>query len=294
MTGIRQNKSDIVFDVINTVILVIVLMIVLYPLVFVISASISNPMAVLKGEVILLPKQFSLRAYETVFKHNDIMNGYKNTILYTLAGTVVNLIMTIAGAYPISRKKFYGRKVITVFFMITMFFSGGLVPSYIINTKLGLVNNFWVMVIPGAVNVWNLFIMKSFFQNSIPEELEEAAYIDGCKNINILLKIVLPLSIPVIAVMIMYYGVSHWNSYFAALIYFRDRLKYPLQLILREILIANDMKQMTGDDTLADQILLGESIKYASIVVASVPVLLLYPFLQRYFVKGVMVGAVKG
>ena len=178
--------------------------------------------------------------------------------------------------------------------MITMFFSGGLVPSYIINTKLGLVNNFWVMVIPGAVNVWNLFIMKSFFQNSIPEELEEAAYIDGCKNINILLKIVLPLSIPVIAVMIMYYGVSHWNSYFAALIYFRDRLKYPLQLILREILIANDMKQMTGDDTLADQILLGESIKYASIVVASVPVLLLYPFLQRYFVKGVMVGAVKG
>lgn len=294
MTGIRQTKSDIVFDVINTVILVLVLMIVLYPLIFVLSASISNPMAVLKGEVILWPKQFSLRAYETVFGHKDIMNGYKNTILYTLAGTAVNLVMTIAGAYPVSRKKFYGRKVITVFFMITMFFSGGLVPSYIINTKLGLVNNFWVMIIPGAVNVWNLFIMKSFFQNSIPEELEEAAYIDGCKNINILLKIVLPLSIPVIAVMIMYYGVSHWNSYFAALIYFRDRLKYPLQLILREILIANDMKQMTGDDTLADQILLGESIKYASIVVASVPVLLLYPFLQRYFVKGVMVGAVKG
>jgi putative aldouronate transport system permease protein len=292
--AIKQTKSDIIFDVINIIILTIILLIVLYPLIFVLSASFSDPMAVMKGEVKILPKSPTLRAYKSVFANEDIMSGYRNTIMYTVVGTAVNLIMTIAGAYPLSRKDFYGRKALTLFFTFTMFFSGGLIPSYLVNTSLGLYNNFWVMILPGAVSVWNMFIMRAFFQNSIPNELQEAAVIDGCTNIGILLKIVLPLSAPIIAVMVMYYGVGHWNAYFTALIYFRDRSKFPLQLILREILIKNDMNEMLGEETMVSQELLAETIKYAVIVVASMPVLLMYPFLQKYFVKGVMVGAIKG
>lgn len=292
--SMKQEKSDVVFDTINIIILTAILLIVLCPLIFVVSASFSDPMAVMKGEVIFIPKNISLQAYKSVFSNEDIMTGYKNTLLYTLVGTGVNLIMTILGAYPLSRKDFYGRREFTLFFTFTMFFSGGLIPSYLVNTKLGLYNNFWVMIIPSAVSVWNLFIMRAFFQNSIPNELEEAACIDGCSNIGILLRIILPLSAPIIAVMIMYYGVGHWNAYFTALIYFRDRMKFPLQLILREILIKHDMNQMLEGETLVSQELLAEGIKYAVIVVASVPVLAIYPFLQKYFVKGVMVGAIKG
>lgn len=292
--GIKQSRNDTVFDVLNIIILSLILIIVIYPLVFVVSASFSDPMAVMKGEVVFFPVSPTLDSYKAVFRNEDIMTGYRNTIIYTVVGTAVNLIMTIAGAYPLSRKDFYGRKAFTLFYTFTMFFSGGLIPSYLINTKLGLNNNFWVMILPGAVSVWNMFIMRAFFQNSIPHELQEAAFIDGCTNIGILLKIVLPLSAPVIAVMIMYYGVGHWNAYFTALIYFRDRDKFPLQLILREILVKHDMNQMTEGETLVSQELLAETIKYAVIVVASVPVLLLYPFLQKYFVKGVMVGAIKG
>lgn len=292
--GIKQSRSDIIFDIINIAILSIILIIVIYPLILVVSASFSDPMAVMKGEVVLFPVSPTLDAYKAVFRHEDIMTGYRNTIIYTVVGTAVNLIMTIAGAYPLSRKDFYGRKALTLFYSFTMFFSGGLIPSYLINTKLGLNNNFWVMIIPGAVSVWNMLIMRTFFQNSIPIELQEAAFMDGCTNIGILLKIVLPLSTPVIAVMVMYYGVGHWNAYFTALIYFRDRNKFPLQLILREILVQHEMSQMTEGETLVSQVLLAEGIKYAAMVVASVPVLLLYPFLQKYFVKGVMMGAIKG
>lgn len=292
--GIKQSRSDIIFDIINIAILSIILIIVIYPLILVVSASFSDPMAVMKGEVVLFPVSPTLDAYKAVFRNEDITTGYRNTIIYTVVGTAVNLIMTIAGAYPLSRKDFYGRKALTLFYSFTMFFSGGLIPSYLINTKLGLNNNFWVMIIPGAVSVWNMLIMRTFFQNSIPIELQEAAFMDGCTNIGILLKIVLPLSTPVIAVMVMYYGVRHWNAYFTALIYFRDRNKFPLQLILREILVQHEMSQMTEGETLVSQVLLAEGIKYAVIVVASVPVLLLYPFLQKYFVKGVMIGAIKG
>ena len=294
-TSVRESRSDIIFNAINGLLLTMILVIALYPLIYVVSASFSDTMAVMKGEVVLLPKSPSLSAYKAVFANEDIMTGYKNTILYTVIGTVVNLILTIAGAYPISRKDFRGRKALTLFYTITMFFGGGLIPTYLVNSQLGLVNNFWVMVLPGAVSVWNMFIMRTFFQNSIPVELQEAAFIDGCSNIGILLRIVLPLSAPVIAVMVMYYGVGHWNAYFNAMIYFQDRGKFPLQLILREILIKSDMNDMTGEgSSLVDQQMLSEGIKYAVIVVASVPVLLLYPFLQKYFVKGVMLGAIKG
>lgn len=293
-TNIRQTKSDRVFDIINVTLLIGVLIIVLYPLVFVVSASFSNSMAVMQGKVRLWPIGFNIESYRAVFQNSKIITGYKNTIIYTLVGTAVNIVMTIAGAYPLSRKDFVGRNIIMMYITFTMFFGGGLIPSYIINKSLGLVNNFWVMILPGAVSVWNLIVMRSFFQNSIPVELQEAAFIDGCSNFNLLFKIVLPLSAPIIAVMVIFYGVGHWNAFFTALIYFKEQKRFPLQLVLREILIQNDMHDMTGDGTLLAQQLLAESIKYSVIIVSSLPVLMLYPFLQKYFVKGVMVGAIKG
>ena len=236
------------------------------------------------------------KPYKRVFANNDIMLGYKNTVFYTLTGIAVNLAMTVAGAYPLSRKDFYGRNFLMLLFTFTMFFSGGLIPTYLVIQRLNLINNFWVMIIPGAVSVYNMIIMRTFFQSTIPGELQEAAFIDGCSNIRILLKIVLPLSMPIIAVMVIFYGVAHWNAFFSALIYISDRTKYPLQLILREILIQNQMQEMMNQDTesLAQQQIMAEGIKYAVVIVASLPVLILYPFLQRYFVKGVMVGAIKG
>lgn len=295
-TKIRQSKIDTLFDIINHGILVLVLVITAYPLLYVLSASISDPMTVLKGEVWLWPKGFNLDAYRRVFENKDIVLGYKNTIIYTITGTALNVIMTIAGAYPLSRKDFYGRNFFMILFSFTMFFNGGLIPTYILMKKLGLYNNFWVMILPGAVGMYNMIIMRTFFQNTIPMELQEAAFIDGCTNIGTLWRIILPLSKPIIAVMVMFYGVGHWNAFFNALIYLNDHNKFPLQLILREILIREDMASMMGEstDTIVKQQMLAEGLKYSVIVVASLPVLALYPFLQRYFIQGVMIGAIKG
>lgn len=291
---IKQSKGDTALDIINIVILTLVLIVVLYPLLFVVCASISDMMLVLQGKVFLIPKGINFEAYKSVFKNGNIMLGYRNTILYTIVGTAINLAMTIAGAYPLSRKDFIGRNAITIFFSITMFFSGGLIPTYLVIKSLGLYNSFWVMVIPGAVGMWNMVIMRTYFQTSIPVELQEAAFIDGCSDFGILLKIILPLSSPIIAVMIIFYGVGHWNAFFNALIYLKDHNRFPLQLILREILIVNDMQNMVDSSSVVQQQMIAESIKYAVIIVSSAPVLMLYPFLQKYFVKGVMVGAIKG
>jgi len=293
-TKIKQSKADTLFDIFNIFILSIVLIIVLYPLIYIISASFSDPMLVLQGKVSLLPKGLTLDAYKMVFKDSKIMTGYKNTLIYTVVGTLCNLIFTIMCAYPLSRKDLAFRQQITFFISFTMFFSGGMIPSYLVIRKLGLINNFWVMILPGLISVWNMLIMKNYFQSSIPYELQEAAKIDGCSNIGILWRIVRPLSVPIIAVMVMYYGVGHWNAYFNALIYLTDEKKYPLQLILRGILVQSNTNDMTGDSTMVQQQLLAESIKYAVIIVSSIPVLILYPLLQKYFVKGVMVGAIKG
>lgn len=292
----KDSKGDLVFDIMNNIMLIIIMIITLYPLIFVVSASFSEPLNILEGKVWLLPKGLTLEGYKRVFANSDIMMGYKNTIFYTLIGTIVNIVMTIAGAYPLSRKDFLGRNNIMIFLTFTMFFNGGLIPTYLVIQNLNLINNFWVMILPGAVSMYNLIITKTFFQTTIPVELQEAAVIDGCSNIKILFKIVLPLSIPIIAVMGIFYGVAHWNAFFNALIYLTDRDKFPLQLIIREILIQNNMDDMmmVGAEDLARQQLLAESIKYAVVVVASVPVLMLYPILQKYFVKGIMIGAIKG
>lgn len=295
MGKVKQSKVDTIFDIVNIILLSIVLIIVLYPLIFVVSASFSDTMLVMQGKVWLFPKGFNLEAYRAVFRDKNILVGYRNTALYAIVGTAVNIILTIAAAYPLSRKDFAGRNVITVFFAFTMFFSGGLIPNYLLIKNLGLYNNFWVMILPGAVGVWNMTIMRTFFQNTIPYELQEAAVIDGCSNIGILTRVILPLSAPIIAVMVIFYGVGHWNAFFRALIYLKDHNKFPLQLILREILIQNNMSDMMeSGDSIVKQQLLAEGIKYAVIIVSSLPVLMLYPFLQRYFVKGVMVGAIKG
>lgn len=292
----RQSLSDRIFLIGVYSLLTLVTLLVLYPMVFVLAASISNPQLVLTGDVWLWPKEITWRGYEKLFQNREIMQGYGNTILYTVAGTALNLAMTVAAAYPLSRKDFVGRQWMMGLMVFTMFFSGGLVPTYLLIKSLGLLNTFWVMILPGAVSVWNILLMRTFFQGGIPYELQEAASIDGCNNRQILWKIVLPLSTPILAVMVLFYSVGHWNAYFNALIYLSDRHKYPLQLILREILVQGEMKDMVdiSEGSNASSLLDAESIKYAIVIVANLPVLLLYPFLQKYFVKGVMVGAVKG
>ncbi|UNK17187.1 carbohydrate ABC transporter permease [Paenibacillus sp. N3/727] len=291
-----ESRGDRIFNVINYSILILVTIIVMYPLVFVLSASFSDPQAVLRGEMMLWPKGINLNSYEKIFQNKDIISGFTNTLVYTSLGTLINLTMTILAAYPLSRKDFVGRNAIMALLVFTMFFSGGLIPTYLLIKNLGMLNSLWVMIIPNAVSIWNIIIMRTFFQQSIPGELQEAATIDGCSNIKILTRIILPLSMPIIAVTILFYAVGHWNAFFNALLYLSDKDKFPLQLILREILIqgqTNDMVKMSTESAIKQQREV-EGIKYAVLVVANIPMLALYPFLQRYFVKGVMIGAIKG
>ncbi|GIQ64492.1 sugar ABC transporter permease [Paenibacillus cisolokensis] len=292
----NQSFGDKLFGWGVHALLTLVCIVVLYPLVFVLVASFSSPDAVMRGEVWLWPKDLTWVGYRKIIQNNEILTGYANTLLYTAVGTTINLLLSIAAAYPLSRKDLFGRNAISAMLVLTMFFSGGMVPTYLLVKDLGMLNTMWALIVPGAVSVYNVLIMRTFFQNGIPYEMQEAAAIDGCTNIGMLIRIVLPLSMPVIAVMILFYSVGHWNAYFSALMYLTDRDKYPLQLILREILIQGQMQEMqgVGDNVHAETVMQGEAIKYAVVIVANLPVLLLYPFLQKYFVKGVMIGAVKG
>lgn len=293
---IRASREDKVFSLIAYTLATFALVITLYPLLYCVSASFSDPLEVVKGNVILFPKKVTLIAYEAVAKNKSILLGYRNTIFYTVLGTAINVIMTIMVAYPLSKKDFRGRSLITVLFTITVFFTGGMVPNFLLIRDLGLYDSIWSLLLPSAVSMWNLVIMRTYFQSSIPEEICESAYIDGCSNIGTLLRIVLPLSMPILAVMVIFYGVGHWNSYFNALLYLRSREKYPLSLVLREILLQGMGQEKTGTelvDSVAD-LLLFETLKYAVILVSSLPMLILYPVLQRYFVKGAMIGSLKG
>ena len=296
-TKIKRAKGDLVFDTINTLLLVLVMLVVLYPLYFIVIASFSDPLEVLSGHVIFFPKKVSLEAYKMVFRDAQILTGYRNTIFYTLLGTAVNIILTVLAAYPLSRRDLAGRKFFTVMLAVTMFFSGGLIPTYLmVSNTLHLLDTIWAMILPGAISVWNVIIVRTYFQTSIPQELSEAAMVDGCSDFMLLTKVILPLSMPVLAVMVLFYGVAHWNSFFNALIYLNDKAFYPLQLILRSILVQNTMSEdmLAEVDSLANRQVMAETIKYALIVVASVPIIAVYPFLQKYFVKGIMVGAIKG
>ncbi|QTH42496.1 carbohydrate ABC transporter permease [Cohnella sp. LGH] len=294
--AIRESGGDRAFNVANYILLTIVLIVVLYPLVYVVSASFSSSYAVLSGKVWLWPVEPSLEGYKAVFKNKNILTGFQNTFFYTLAGTFVNVVMTVLAAYPLSRKDFRGRNKFMLLFVFTMMFNGGLIPTYFVVKDLSMIDTVWAMLIPTALSVWNVIIMRTYFQTTIPGELLEASQIDGCNDFRFLLKIVVPLSGPIIAVIALFYAVGHWNQYFNAMIYLKNPQLYPLQLILRDILVQNEVRiDMLGDvKSAAARQGLRELLKYSLIVISSVPLMLVYPFVQKFFVKGVMIGSIKG
>lgn len=290
---VKESLGDRLFEKTLILILLLICGLVLYPVILVVSSSFSDPVMVMANRVVLWPVKPTLVNYKYVFNYREIWRGYINTIIYTTVGTAINVFMTTLSAYPLSRKDFYGRNLFMWIFVFTMFFSGGMIPGYLLIKNLGLLNTMWALILPGMISTWNLIIVRTFFQSSIPMEMQEAAFIDGATDFGVYTKIVLPLSAPIIAVMTLFYGVGHWNSWFPALLYLSERSKYPLQIILREILIQSSTQEMSGGAVM-DQEIIGEGIKYATMVVATLPILCLYPFLQKYFVKGVMVGAIKG
>jgi putative aldouronate transport system permease protein len=296
MTTTAASKNDRWFDRLNAAFFAIVLLIVAYPLYFILIASISSPEQVNAGLVWLWPVDVSLDGYKKLLDTSRIWQGYLNTIIYATVGTAISVIVTVLGAYALSRKDLPFRTVILFPIVLTMFFSGGLIPIYLQIKGLNLLDTMWAVILPQTVTAFQLIIARSFFQSTIPDELLEAAQMDGCNNTKFFLKIAAPLSLPIIAVLVLFSFVSHWNAYFNALIYLKNQELYPLQLVLREILIQNQAADLSGGDVL-DQLerqRLGEMIKYSAIIVASVPLLVLYPFVQKYFVQGVMVGSIKG
>jgi multiple sugar transport system permease protein/putative aldouronate transport system permease protein len=295
-SAIKESRPDRIFSICNYLVLTMFLVSVLYPLVYIVSASFSNPTAVVAGRVWLWPVEPTLDGYQAIFRYNTIVRGYLNSIFYLVVGTLVNVAMTILAAYPLSRRDLYGRNWIMVLFVFTTLFSGGLIPTYLVVRHLGLLNTRWALIIPSALAVWNVIITRTYFQVTIPHTLLEAAQLDGCDDSTFLWKIVLPLSGPIIAVNVLFYALGHWNAFFNALIYLTDERLFPLQLVLREILVQNtiDPAAMTDPTELLRKQHLRDLLKYALIVAASLPPLLIYPFVQRYFVKGVMIGSLKG
>lgn len=295
---IKQKKSvgEHCFDIINILIMIGIAVITIYPIFYVAVCSVSegNQLIGARG-LILWPKGFDLSAYKAVFSNPNIFSGYRTTLIVVVIGTTLSVLTTAIGAFLITRKDFAAKKVMSYMMVFTMYFTGGMIPTYlVVNNFLHLGDTLASLILPMMISVYNLIIMKANFE-SIPDSIEEAAKIDGANDIVILFRIILPLSLSVIAVMVLFYGVSYWNSWFQAMMYIHDRSRYPLQLILREILISNDTSSMgTVSSAAGDQYMIGESIKYATIIVATLPILCLYPFIQKYFVKGVMVGAVKG
>lgn len=291
-----MSTGDKAFMGVTYLFLTLVLVIILYPLIYVVSASFSSPAAVAAGKVFLLPVEPTLIGYEAVFQNAKIVSGFLNSIFYLVAGTALNVAMTMLAAYPLSRKEFHGRKIISGIFVFTMYFSGGLVPTYMLVRNLHLLDTRAAVIIPVAMSVWNVIIARTYLQSTIPDELFEAAQLDGCSVIGFLFRIVLPLSAPILAVLVLYYGVGNWNSYFNAMIYLKSQELYPLQLVLREILMLGkvDMTMITDVTALQRMQGLSSLLKYAVIVVASVPMMAIYPFVQKHFVKGIMIGSLKG
>ncbi len=298
MVGTRKrlSRGDRVFDVINTLILVFCILIVAYPLIYIISASISDHRAVVSGKVWLLPVGFDLTAYKAVFNYSLILTGYANSLFYMGVGTILSVFLTILAAYPLSRKEFKARNIFMGLFLFTMMFSGGLIPTYMVVKSLGLLDTRWAMLLPNAVGIWNVIVTRTYLKATITDELYEAATMEGCGDIRFLASFVVPLSGSIIAVMSLYYAVWIWNSYFDALIYLRSRNLYPLQIVLRNILILNqtDGGMIKDISVMARKQGLADVMKYALIVVSSAPLLIIYPFVQKHFVKGVMIGSLKG
>lgn len=292
----RQSGTvDKIFDVLVLALLTVILLLVLYPLYFVVIASFSDANAVNRGDVLFWAKGFSLDAYKSVLQDSRILNGYKNTIIYTVGGTLISVFITVCAAFPLSRKSMAGHKLFTWFFLITMYFGGGLIPTYLQAQRLHLTNTIWAVMIIGSLSVYNLIICRTYFNNNIPNELWEAASIDGCSMYKFFYRIVLPNAKAIIAIMVLYYAVAMWNDYMRSLIYLNDVNQYPLQMVLRDLLLSTQGMEQNLDPSLLDKAAQrGQALKYAAIIFSSLPVLALYPFVQKHFVKGVMIGAVKG
>ncbi|ETT49832.1 carbohydrate ABC transporter permease [Paenibacillus sp. FSL R7-0204] len=302
VTAMKESRGDKLFLISTYIYLCLALVVVLYPLIYILSASISSPQDVNSGAMWLFPKNVTLDGYKLVFENPKIWNGYLNTIIYTAVGTLLNLAVTLPAAYALSRSDFVGRQLFMGLILFTMFFSGGLVPTYLLVKNLGLINSMGALILPVAASVWNIVVARTFFQSTIPKELQEAAHIDGCTNLKLFIRIILPLSAPIVAVMALFYGVGHWNSYFPSLIYLNDEAKYPLQMVLRQILVLQEMSAETTGAAINGEVAMAMNnkaetaslVKYGVIVVSTLPIVAVYPFLQRYFVQGVMIGSVKG
>ena len=287
--------NDLIFNIILYGMSIIILLIVIYPLYFIVIASFSNPTEVANGKVWFVPSQFTVDGYKEIMRHSELWTGYRNTIVYTVLGTVIGLAVNIPAAYALSRRDLVGRKLITFFFIFTMFFNGGLIPTYFTIRDFGLYDTFWVMVLPFSVVVYHIIIARTFFDSSLPQGILDAAQIDGCGNLRFFFQIALPLSKAVLAVIALYTAVSQWNAYFNALVYIRNEDLKPLQLVIRNILLTNQAMAGTGDGLAAQEARrLSELMKYAVIIISTVPIMCVYPFVQKYFSQGVMIGAIKG
>jgi putative aldouronate transport system permease protein len=293
----KKNSQDTVVFFFNYLQLALLLVIVLYPLVYILSCSFSDGNALVSGKVKLFPVGLSFESYAAVFKYRLIMTGFKNSVVYTACGTGISIVLTLFAAYPLSRADFRGRRIYMGIFLFTMLFSGGLIPSYLLIKNLKLINTMWAIILPGAVSAYNIIVAKTFFEQTIPNELLEASRIDGCSDFRFFSMIVIPLSTPIIAVLCLWVVVYLWNSYFNPMIYINSADKYPLQLVLRKILLMSqvDLSSANVDpEKLAQNRYLSEMLKYATIVISSLPLMIVYPFVQKYFVKGVLIGSVKG
>ena len=297
---IRRSREDVIFDIVLFIILTLIFVIVAYPLYFIIISSVSDPKAVAGGKVIFYPIGLNFKGYAEVFKDSRIIRSFFNSLLYTFCGTLLNLAVTLPTAYALSRKNFFLKKPVTIFYMITMFIGGGMIPTYLVVQKTGLLDSMWALIVPGALSVYNMIVARTFFQRNISEELYEAAELDGCGHGRFFFSVALPLSGAITAIMVLYYGVGHWNSYFNALLYMQTESKFPLQLILRSILVQNEAQLnqqavSTAARAAAEEARqLTELMKYSLIIISSIPVLIMYPLVQKHFVKGVMIGSVKG
>ena len=298
----RETKTDWAIRIIVDILVTIVFILMLFPLIYIVSCSISNPALVNTGKVWLFPRKITFDGYRQIFHYSKVLIGYRNTIFFTVFGTAINLLVTLPAAYALSKRSLKGRRLIMLIFVFTMYFSGGLIPTYLLVKNLGLLNTWAVMLILGAVNVYNLIIARTFFETGVPKEIEESAMIDGCSWTRTFLLVVLPISKAIVIVMILYYGVSHWNGYFNAMIYLTDRNKVTLQLVLREILLTESSNAellssgcgMMSDWDSGAKAQMVTLVRFGLVVVSSVPVMIIYPFFQKYFYKGVMIGSLKG
>lgn len=292
----KLSLEDRIFHIVNTILMILIGIVMVYPLYYIVLASITDPTIVNTGKLLLFPEKVYLEGYKAAFEYKQLFSGFLNSVLYTVVGTLVSIFLTIPGAYALSRKDLKGRNMVMFLCTFTMFFSGGMVPSYMLVNELGLIDTMWAMILPGALSVYNLIVVRTFFQTNIPDELLEAAKMDGCSDLKFFWNIALKVSGTIIAVMVLFYAVALWNSYFNAIMYLNSRSKMPLQAVLRDLLILNTVTNELPIDATetVDRMMRADQLKYCVIIISTVPMMILYPFIQKHFTKGVMIGSIKG